>query len=280
MDVIQGDDSGTPEQGERTVADRSQQPCSVGFWAENLLYSPVVKRILLAGLCFAAAVGTRADVVELQDGTKTECHVLSLFNQRLEIADKDGSVTHVDFQQVKRIDFDSKTAAITTRNHLISSGKLLGLEDGMFTLASPHSAKQLIAATEVTDITVSDEKYIEPPPPPPRPKPAAFASASRSPASGSIQPERGKITIVDFYADWCGPCRKIGPVLEKIAEENSDVVLQKVNIDKHKDLAQEYNVTGIPHIIIYDKSADVVDTVIGCDEPRVRKAIADAGNSF
>jgi len=251
----------------------------VGFRAENLLYSLVVKRILLAGLCFAAAVGTRADVVELQNGTKTECHVLSLFNQRLEIADKDGSVSHVDFQQVRRIEFDSKTAAVTTRNRRITSGRLLGLEDGMFTLASRNSAKQLIAATEVTDITVSDENAVEPPPPPPRPTPAASESPSRSPATGSIQPERGKITIVDFYADWCGPCRKIGPVLEKIAEGNSDIVLQKINVDKHRDLMQEYNVTGIPHIIVYDKSADVVDTIIGCNEARVRKAVADAGGN-
>jgi thioredoxin 1 len=164
---------------------------------------------------------------------------------------------------------------------LISNGRLLGLEDGLFTLAAPTGAKQLIAAAEVTDITVSSEFTDAPPKPlPPPPKPAAVsAPASRSPASGSIQPERGKITIVDFYADWCGPCRKIGPVLEKIAEGNPDIVLQKVNVDKNKDLAQEYNVTGIPHIIIYDKSADVVDTVIGANESRVRKAVADAGGS-
>jgi thioredoxin len=237
-----------------------------------------VKRILLAGLCFAVVVGTRADVVELQDGTKTECHVLSLFNQRLEMADKDGSISHVSFPQVKRIEFDSKTAAVTTRDHLISSGRLSGLDGGLFTLTSLTGTKQLIAAAEVTDITVSDERTVAPAPPPPRPKPpVASESASRSPARGSIQPEHGKITIVDFYADWCGPCRKIGPVLEKIADGNSDIVLQKVNIDKHRDLAKEYNVTAIPHIIVYDKGTDVVDTIIGADERRVRKAVADAG---
>jgi thioredoxin 1 len=247
------------------------------FRAENLLLSTPVKRILLAGLCFAVSICSRADVVEFQNGTKTECHVLSLFNGRLEIADKDGSITHVNFQQVTRIEFDSKIAAITTRDHLISNGRLLGLEGGLFTLAASTGVKQLIAATEVTDLTVSSE-ITEPPPP--RPKPAIVpASDSRSPARGSIQPDRGKITIVDFYADWCGPCKKIGPVLEKIAEDNSDIVLQKVNVDKNKGLAQEYNVTAIPHIIIYDKSADVVDTIIGSNEPRIRKAIADAGGS-
>jgi thioredoxin 1 len=236
---------------------------------------------LLAGLCFVTAVGARADVVEFQNGTKTECHVLSLFNQTLEIADKDGSVSHVNFQQVKRINFNSKTAAITTRDHLIFSGRLLNLEDGLFALAAPTGVKQLIAATEVTDLTVSSESVDEPPRPPvARPKPVALpATASRSPARGSIQPERGKITIVDFYADWCGPCRKIGPVLEKIAAGNPDIVLQKVNIDKHHDLAQEYHVTAIPHIIIYNKEGDVVDTVVGANESLVRQDIADAGGS-
>jgi len=59
--------------------------------------------------------------------------------------------------------------------------------------------------------------------------------------------------LSDFYADWCGPCRRISPVLEKIAEGNSSITLQKVNIDKQRDLAKEYNITAIPHIIVYDK---------------------------
>jgi thioredoxin len=242
--------------------------------------TPFVKRVLFAGLYFVVTLSARADLVELQNGTKTECHVLSLFNQRLEIADKDGSITHVNFTQIKRIEFDSKTAAITTRDHLISNGRLLGLQDGLFTLATATGVKQLIAAAEVSDITVSSEIADAPiKHPPSLLKPAIVpASDSRSLARGSIQPERGKITIVDFYADWCGPCRKIGPVLEKIAEGNPDIVLQKINVDKHHDLMQEYNVTGIPHIIVYDKEGGEVDTVVGANESRVRKAVADAGS--
>jgi thioredoxin 1 len=228
----------------------------------------------------AATLAARADLIEFQNGAKTQCHVLSLFNQRLEFADKDGSVGHVDFQQVKRIQFVSKTAMITTRDRVTFNGELLGLEAGLFTLANANGTKQLIAAAEVTDFTVSDEKAEAPPRPPARLKPATLpASTARVPATGSIQPERGKITIVDFYADWCGPCRKIGPVLERLAAANSDIVLQKVNIDKHRDLMQEYNVTGIPHIIVYDKSGNEVDTIIGANEARVRKAVADASGS-
>ena len=239
--------------------------------------------MLPAALCLATALCVRADVVEFQDGTKTECKVLSLFNQRFEFADKDGGVSHVDFQQVKRIDFDSKTAMLTTRGHVILNGELGGLENAMFTITTTHGGKQLIAASEVTDLTVSDERAEPAPPPPPapyHPQPAARDdSNSSSPAKGSIQPERVKITIVDFYADWCGPCRRISPVLEKIAEENSDVTLQKVNIDKQKDLAQQYNITAIPHIIIFDRMGNEAGTVIGANEARVRQIIKQASNS-
>ncbi len=225
-------------------------------------------------------VGVRADVIEFQNGTKTECQVLSLFNQRLEYADKDGSVAHVDFQQVKRIEFDSKTAMVTTRGRVRLNGELGGLESGMFTLTTAHGAKQLIAASEVTDLTVSSEREAPPPPPPYHPKPSALEeSNSRSAEKGSIEPERGKITIVDFYADWCGPCRRIGSILEKIAEGNSDIVLQKVNIDRQRDLAKEYHVTAIPHIIIFDKLGKEAGTVIGSNEARVRQVIKQAGNS-
>src|ERR1035437_1153434 len=233
-------------------------------------------------IALALGVGTRADVIEFQNGAKSEGRVLALFNQRFEFAGKDGSVTHVSIQKVSRIDFDSRTATITTRDHAILNGTLLDLKYGSFTLTGTNGTQQRVAAVEVTDLTTSStstEASNRPPPPPSRPKPApASASNSRPQARGSIKPEPGKITIVDFYADWCGPCRRISPILEKIAESNPNVVLQKVNTDKHRDLVQEYKITGIPHIIIYDKQGGEVDTVVGADEQRGRKAVEDEGN--
>ena len=229
---------------------------------------------------FVLGLGARADVIEFQNGAKSEGRVLALFNQRFEFADKDGSVTHVSIQKVSHIDFDSRTATITTRDHAILNGTLRDLKYGSSTLTGTNGAQQRVAAVDVIDLTTSStstEASNRPPPSPSRPKPApASASNSRPQARGSIQPEHGKITIVDFYADWCGPCKHIGPILEKIAEGNPDIVLQKVNIDKHRDLAKEYNVTAIPHIFIYDKWGGQVADILGADEQRVRKAVADA----
>ena len=56
--------------------------------------------------------------------------------------------------------------------------------------------------------------------------------------------------IVDFYADWCAPCRMIGPVLEQVAEENADLKIVKVNVDENPQLASEFGVRGIPALFV------------------------------
>jgi len=56
--------------------------------------------------------------------------------------------------------------------------------------------------------------------------------------------------IVDFYADWCAPCRMIGPVLEQISEEQADLKIVKVNVDENPQLASEFGVRGIPALFV------------------------------
>jgi len=65
----------------------------------------------------------------------------------------------------------------------------------------------------------------------------------------------GKVTIVDFYADWCGPCRAISPKLEKLAREDPDVVLRKVDIVKWgTPVTRQYSISSVPNIRVYDRS--------------------------
>lgn len=71
-----------------------------------------------------------------------------------------------------------------------------------------------------------------------------------------------KIVLVDFYADWCGPCKIFSPILEDISNEYDSVKVVKVNIDDEIELAQHYGVTSVPTLIII-QNGRVVDRSVG-----------------
>lgn len=68
--------------------------------------------------------------------------------------------------------------------------------------------------------------------------------------------------LADFYADWCGPCRMLRPALEQLSEERSDVKVVAVNIDENPELADDFDVTSIPCVILFKNGAEA-DRSIG-----------------
>ncbi len=69
--------------------------------------------------------------------------------------------------------------------------------------------------------------------------------------------------MVDFWAEWCGPCRAVSPILDKIAEENADKIkIVKLNVDDNPQTAMKYQITSIPAMKVY-RGGEVVKTVIG-----------------
>ena len=70
------------------------------------------------------------------------------------------------------------------------------------------------------------------------------------------------LVLVDFYADWCGPCKMLMPVLEELAAEVKDVKIVKVNIDDSRDLVAEFNVSSIPNLTLL-KYGEIVHQDVG-----------------
>lgn len=70
------------------------------------------------------------------------------------------------------------------------------------------------------------------------------------------------LALIDFYADWCGPCRMVSPIIDQIAEEEPELVVGKVNVDEEPELAEEFGVTSIPMIAVL-KNGKVANTIVG-----------------
>ena len=68
--------------------------------------------------------------------------------------------------------------------------------------------------------------------------------------------------LVDFYADWCGPCKMVSPIIEEIANEKTDIAVGKVNVDENPMLAMKYNVNSIPTLIVF-KNGTEINRIVG-----------------
>nr|MBE6544533.1 thioredoxin [Oscillospiraceae bacterium] len=70
------------------------------------------------------------------------------------------------------------------------------------------------------------------------------------------------IALLDFYAEWCGPCRMVLPIVDEIAEERSDLMVAKINVEESPELAREFGVLSIPTLIVM-KNGEIINRVSG-----------------
>src|SRR5437016_5182041 len=88
---------------------------------------------------------------------------------------------------------------------------------------------------------------------------------------------RGNITVVDFYADWCGPCKQLSPSLEQMARTDPEIVLRKIDIVNWKTaVVKQYNIHSVPQVNVYNRGGRLVGTVVGADVDKVRSYVAQA----
>ncbi|HPU63641.1 MAG TPA: thioredoxin [Mobilitalea sp.] len=88
--------------------------------------------------------------------------------------------------------------------------------------------------------------------------------------------ESDKLVLVDFYADWCGPCKMMAPIIDELAKEYEGIVkIGKLNVDENPETTRKYRVMSIPTMIIF-KNGEAVDNVVGVVSKNVLKEKLDA----
>lgn len=87
---------------------------------------------------------------------------------------------------------------------------------------------------------------------------------------------KDKVSVIDFYATWCGPCKMLEPIFATLADKIPEVQFGRVDVDKAQDVAMEFGVSAMPTCIFF-KSGEKVDTIVGVNPPKLLELIQKHG---
>lgn len=235
-------------------------------------YKSAMKTLIMLSVLVALVLAplAKADVLYSRGGTQRSGKVTGYSVLAFEVADADGAISKLQAASIEKIEFDKDCSAIfATRNRGDLQAAVRLYEGAMFTIVTADGKTEKLPAMMVTHAVFSggagSGKKIQ----------KINQAGSRVDIRKHLVP--GKVTIVDFYADWCGPCRAIAPFLEGLAGNDPDVYLRKVDIkDWHSPVAQQYAIRSIPRIEVYDRRGNEVPLGGGDRQSAIRTAVAKA----
>jgi thiol-disulfide isomerase/thioredoxin len=213
-----------------------------------------------------AATGLFADMLLKQDGQVVNGAVTSYDGKSFTITGKEGPEVTVNVISVKKIIFDRpEPVTIETKLGPVT-GNLKKVENGQLSYSDKGKIKQVaLSFVSPFDFRSSSKK-------------AEVISHGKA-IELKDHLVAGKVVVFDFYADWCGPCRMLGPKLEDLVGKYDDVILKKIDIvDWNSAVAKKYSLKFVPNVWVYDKkgnqvgqpSSDLADVKKNVDTARTK----------
>jgi thiol-disulfide isomerase/thioredoxin len=200
----------------------------------------------MVALVLAAATAARADVVYTLAGPKLEGDVLSIGKDALIMLDKKGQDQTVKLQRVQRVEFATNkevSVELKMKKEPVS-GVPVSMEGRTLVVRDKQGAEKKVALMNAESVTFTGAG-----------KPFEIIAKGGAEIDLTRVIVRGKITVVDFYADWCGPCRAIAPLLEQLPKDDPDVCVRKIDIvNWGTPICRQYSINSIPNMRVFDAS--------------------------
>ncbi len=92
--------------------------------------------------------------------------------------------------------------------------------------------------------------------------------------------EGSEMTIIDFWADWCGPCKMMKGILEKVASENPEIKIIEVNVDESRDLTEQFGVRNIPSLVFFKGDSEIERSIGAKSQDQIQKIIDGLTHEF
>lgn len=207
-----------------------------------------------------------ADTIVLNSGQQVQVTVTKYGNGAFEARSENGKTATYPSNAVKRIEFAARTtpSKLKTRNNGMQEGTVTSFANGGFVVNQANGTKTFPAIFVEQVAFVADRGQ------------GIQLISKGQPVDIKQHLAMGNVTVVEFYADWCGPCRKLSPVLEKLAQD-AEVAVRKIDIiNWQSPVAQQYHIEGLPHVEVYGRKGELIGEVQGVDAEALLKYVAKA----